>query len=245
MGVFRSVDGTLLNMLTVLIGGIIGTIVGNRLQERFTRILFIALGLFTTVTGLGEALGAKNGLIVLGGLLIGGVTGEALQIEHQLERFGAWAQRRLQSGREGGAARVGEGWVTASLLFCIGPLTILGSLNNGLFGDISDLTIKSMLDGFAALALSATLGWGVLLSLITLLVVQGTLSLGAGEIAPLLHANAAIIPELVATGGFLLIGVGLRLLKLIDLKPGNFLPALVVTPVLVVLLAQLPVTLPL
>lgn len=240
MSLFRAVDGTLLNALTVLIGGVIGTLVGDRLKERYATILFIALGLFTTVTGLHDALTARNSLLVLGGLLIGGLAGEWMQIEQRLDRFGAWAQSKLKSAREGGQTRIGEGLITASLLFCVGPLTILGSLANGLTGDTRDLAIKSTLDGFASLALAATLGWGVLLSIGTILIVQGGLSLGAGAIAPLLNANSAIIPELVATGGFLLIGVGLRLLKLANLRPGNFLPALLVTPVLVIIVAALP-----
>lgn len=245
MSLFQATSGTLLNMLTVLIGGTLGTLIGNRLSERFTTTFFIALGLFTTVTGIQEALGARNGLVVLGGLLIGGVIGESLRIEYRLEQFGDWAQRRLHSITSGKSSQIGEGLVTASLLFCIGPLTFLGSIANGLTGDIKDLAIKSMLDGFASLALAATLGWGVLLSIGTILVVQGSISLSAGAIAPLLHANSAIIPELVATGGFLLIGVGLRLLKLANLKPGNFLPALVITPLLIGLLAQLHLNVPL
>ncbi len=240
---FHAVNGTLLNMLTVLIGGLAGTTVGDRLPERFTRILFIGLGLFTAVTGLENILADKTGnaLVVLFGLLIGGLIGEGIQIERRLDQFGAWAQKRLRAQKEDGTeSTIGAGLVTASLLFCIGPLTILGSIANGLTGDTRDLVIKSTLDGFAALALSATLGWGVLLSIGTILVVQGGLSLGAGAIAPLLNANPSILPQLVATGGFLLIGVGLRLLRIADLKPGNFLPALVVTPLLVVLVAALP-----
>ena len=240
MTLFQAVNGTLLNALTVLIGGLLGTVVGDRLPERFTNTLFIALGLFTVVTGLRDALGAQNSLVVLGGLLIGGVIGELIEVERRIELFGNWAQIRLHRGD--GESRIGQGLVTASLLFCIGPLTILGALANGLSGDIRDLTIKSILDGFAALALAATLGWGVLLSIGTIVIVQGSISLLAGVIAPGLHANAAIIPELVATGGFLLIGVGLRLLKIANLKPGNFLPALLVTPVLVVLVAWLSAT---
>jgi uncharacterized protein len=237
---FQSVDGTLLNALTVLIGGTLGTIIGNRLPERFGRILFIALGLFTTVTGLGDALGAKNGLVVLGGLILGGLAGEGIRIEYRLEQLGQWAERRLQrdDGAKGGA-RIGQGFVTASLLFCVGPLTILGSITNGLSGDLRDLTIKSILDGFAALALSAALGWGVLLSIFVILLVQGGLSLGAGAISPVLTANPYIIPELVATGGFLLIGIGLRLMDIANLRPGNFLPALVATPIIVALIVTL------
>jgi uncharacterized membrane protein YqgA involved in biofilm formation len=242
MTLFQSVDGTLLNMATVFVGATLGTLVGNRLPERFTRILFIGLGLFTAVTGLQNIFSDTNGnpLVILFGLLIGGLIGELIQIERRLEQLGAWAQKRLHSGRDGDTSTIGTGFVTASLLFCVGPLTILGSLRNGLSGDTTDLVIKSILDGFAGLALAATLGWGVLLSILTILAVEGGLSLGAGTVAPVLAANAHILPELVATGGFLLIGVGLRLLKIADLKPGNFLPALVITPLLVALVAALP-----
>jgi uncharacterized protein len=240
--IFRVIDGTLLNALTVLIGGTLGTLIGNRLPERFGRILFIALGLFTTVTGLSDALGAKNSLVILGGLIIGGVVGEGIGIEQALERLGRWAEQRL--GRRddtSGGARIGQGFVTASLLFCVGPLTILGSITNGLNGDLRDLTIKSILDGFASLALAATLGWGVLLSIFVILLVQGGLSLGAGAISPLLTANPFIIPELVATGGFLLIGIGLRLLDIANLRPGNFLPSLLATPLIVTVIVVLGV----
>ncbi len=234
MTIFGAVDGTLLNALTVLVGGTVGTLIGNRLPERFGRILFIALGLFTTVTGLSDALGAKNGLVVLGGLILGGVAGEGIRIEHRLTQVGQWAERRLTRGDgAAGGTRVGQGFVAASLLFCVGPLTILGSIANGLNGDLRDLVIKSLLDGFAALALAAALGWGVLLSIFVIVLVQGGLSLGAGAVAPLLTANPYIVPELVATGGFLLIGIGLRLLDIADLRPGNFLPALLATPLIV------------
>jgi len=241
MSLFLMTNGTLFNMLTVLIGGTLGFVVGDRLPERFTTMLFSALGLFTIVIGLHDALGAKNSLIVLGGLLIGGTFGELLQIEGQLDRIGNWLQQRLRRKNDANArSSIAEGFVTASLLFCVGPLTILGSIANGLNGDNRDLIIKGILDGFAGLALAATLGWGVLLSLGTIGIVQGGLSLSASVAAPALNSNPAIIPELVATGGFLLIGVGLRVLKIKDLHPGNFLPALIVTPLLVVLVSSLP-----
>jgi uncharacterized protein len=240
MALFHTTSGTLLNMLTVLVGGSIGTFIGDRLAERYSRILFIALGLFTAVTGLQEALGAKNSLVVLAALLVGGLIGEAIDVERRLQQLGDWAQKSLHSSDSAAITNIGEGFVTASLLFCVGPLTILGSLSNGLTGDMKLLAIKSTLDGFAALALAATLGWGVLLSLVTIFLIQGGISLGAGAISPLLQSNGAIVLELVATGGFLLIGIGLRLLKLADLKPGNFLPALFVIPLLVIVVTALP-----
>ncbi len=245
VSLFRITDGTMLNMLTVFIGATIGTLVGGKISERFTTILFIGLGLFVAVTGLQDAMSAHNGLIVLVGLLTGGLIGEAINIEAQLERFGQWTQNTLKQIIKTGRNTVGEALVTSSLLFCVGPLTILGALTNGLTGDAKDLVIKSTLDGVASLALSAALGWGVFLSIGIIAIVQGGLSLSAGILAPLLLTNKIIITELVAAGGYMLIGIGLRLLKLADLKPGNFLPALVTTPLLVALLTWLRAPIPL
>jgi len=126
-----------------------------------------------------------------------------------------------------------EAFVTSSLVFCVGPLTILGSLDNGLSGDPTKLVIKSTLDGFAALAFGATLGWGVLLSVFTILIFQSAISLGAGALAPVLGSGSEALIELTATGGLILIAIGLRLLKIRELRTANFLPALVVAPLLV------------
>ncbi len=243
---FSSVDGTLLNTLTVLIGGSLGALIGDRLPVRFREALFGALGLFTVLIGLLSALTTKNPLIVLGALLLGVLIGEALNIERGLERLGAWAQRRLTatptaSGTDSAVAakataapsRIGEAFVTASLVFCVGPLTILGSLDNGLSGDVTKLAIKATLDGFTALAIGATLGWGVLLSALAVLLVQGAISLAARAVAPALDANPAALVELTATGGVLLMAIGLKLLKLRDLRVANWLPALLVAPLLV------------
>ena len=163
------ISGTLLNALTVLIGGTIGALIGDRLPERMHDSLFGALGLFTILIGLSNALATKNPLILLGALLIGTVIGEALNIDAGLRALGDFFQRRLK----GMGSTVSEAFVTSSLVFCVGPLTILGSLDNGLVGDPTKLVIKSTLDGFAALAFGATLGWGVLLSVFTILTLSG------------------------------------------------------------------------
>lgn len=242
---FSSVDGTLLNTLTVLVGGGLGALVGDRLPVRFREALFGALGLFTVLIGLLDAISTKNPLIVLGALLLGVLIGETLNIERGLERLGDWAQRRLTRSHATDAAadaarapsRVGEAFVASSLVFCVGPLTILGALENGLNGDVTKLAIKATLDGFAALAFGATLGWGVMLSALTVFIVQGAISLAARAVAPALDANPAALVELTATGGLLLMAIGLKLLRLRDLRVGNWLPALVVAPLLVAALA--------
>ncbi|HLY32226.1 MAG TPA: DUF554 family protein, partial [Ktedonobacterales bacterium] len=141
---------------------------------------------------------------------------------------------KKSAGRSG---RISEAFVTSSLVFCVGPLTILGALDNGLTGDTTKLAIKATLDGFASLAFGATLGWGVLLSALTVLLVQGALSLLARALAPALGASPEALTELVATGGLLLMAIGLKLLNLRDLRVANWLPALVVAPLLVAALA--------
>lgn len=236
MTFFTAVNGTLLNALTVLIGGVIGSLVGNRLPQRIHEALFGVLGLFTVLIGLMGALTTRNPLILLGSLLIGTIVGELINIEAGLERAGDWLQKRL--ARSG--STVSEAFVTASLVFCVGPLSVLGPLDNGLSGDTTKLVIKATLDGFAALAFGATLGWGVLLAIITVLVYQGGLSLGAHAIAPLLTGNADAITELSAAGGLILVAVGLKLLKIRDLRVANYLPALVFAPLLVAAVALWP-----
>lgn len=236
MAFFSSVNGTLLNALTVLLGGTIGSLAGNRLPQRIHEALFGVLGLFTVLTGLLSAITTKNPLILLGSLLLGTIIGEIINIESGLERAGDWLQKRL--ARSG--STLSEAFVSASLVFCVGPLSILGSLDNGLSGDTTKLVIKATLDGFAALAFGATLGWGVLLAIITVLLYQGGLSLGAHAIAPLLMSNADAITELTATGGLILVAVGLKLLKIRDLRVANYLPSLVFAPLLVAAVALWP-----
>lgn len=236
MAFFSSVNGTLLNALTVLLGGTIGSLAGNRLPKRIHEALFGVLGLFTVLIGLLSAITTKNPLILLGSLLLGTIIGEIINIESGLERAGDWLQKRL--ARSG--STLSEAFVSASLVFCVGPLSILGSLDNGLSGDTTKLVIKATLDGFAALAFGATLGWGVLLAIITVLLYQGGLSLGAHAIAPLLMSNADAITELTATGGLILVAVGLKLLKIRDLRVANYLPSLVFAPLLVAAVALWP-----
>jgi uncharacterized protein len=236
MTLLTAVNGTLLNALTVLVGGVFGSLVGNRLPQRVHDSLFGVLGLFTVLIGLLGALATKNPLLLLGSLLIGTLLGELINIESGLEHLGDWLQRKF--ARSG--STLSEAFVTASLVFCVGPLSILGSLDNGLSGDTTKLVIKATLDGFAAIAFGATLGWGVLLAIITVLLYQGGLSLGAHELAPLLAAHAETITEMTAVGGLILVAVGLKLLKIRELRVANFLPALVVSPLLVTVVILWP-----
>lgn len=239
--------GTLVNIITVLIGTVIGVLVGHRLTHRTRDVVTDGLGLVTlliaalsaasiTDAAWSDAVGdSAPMLIVLGSLIVGGIIGSLLRIEDRLEGFGAWLQTRLQAragGREESAERQRfiEGFVSASLVFCVGPLTVLGSINDGLGNGPDQLFLKAALDGFAAIAFAASLGWGVAASAIAILVVQGSLTLLgviAGDMLPDPHLAA-----LTTTGGLMLVGVALRLLRIKQLPVGDLLPALLVAPAL-------------
>lgn len=242
--------GTAVNVMTVLVGTALGVLLGNRLPTRTRELVTDALGLVTLLIAatsamavLDDDLAAYVGssapmLIVLGALLIGGILGSFLGFERRLEGLGAALQRRLQSGAgTDQRQRFVEGFVTASLIFCTGPLTILGSLNDGLGSGADQLFLKAALDGFAAIAFAAAFGWGVAASVVTLVAVQGSLTLlgvGLGDVLPDAHLAA-----ITATGGLLLVGVALRLLKVREIAVADLLPALLVAPALVSLVAAL------
>jgi uncharacterized membrane protein YqgA involved in biofilm formation len=240
--------GTLINVATVLAGGTLGTVMGNRLPDKTRETVMNGLGLVTITVGLSMALKTQNVLIVMFSVLFGGILGEWWGIEAALEGAGAALQRRFGSlDQSAGHAspsvpRFIQGFVTASLVFCVGPMTVLGSIQDGLSGDYQLLAIKSMLDGFAALAFASSLGVGVLFSAVTVLVYQGALTLTAGLAQRLL--TEPMITEMTATGGVLIMGIGLILLDLKRVRVGNFLPALVIAPIIVAALTALhiPIT---
>jgi len=236
--------GTLLNVVAILIGSALGVLIGHRLPERTRGTVTDAMGLVTLVIGalnvvalldepFKEAAGAPL-LVVLGALLIGGIVGSLLNIEHRLEQFGGWLQARLGRGKDDSSrGRFVEGFVDASLIFCIGPLAILGSLSDGLGQGIDQLALKSILDGFGSLAFAASLGWGVAASALSVGIVQGLFTILGALLGSFLAA--ALISSITATGGVLLIGVGLRLLRIKAVPVGDMLPALVVAPLLTAL----------
>ncbi len=226
--------GTLLNVATVLFGGGLGTILGKRLPDRVRQTVLQGLGLVTLVAGLSMALQTNNILIVMGSILLGGILGEWWGIEERLEALGNVLQQRL---RLGSGSKVAEGFVTASLIFCVGPMTIIGSIRDGLVGDYSLLAIKSLLDGFAALALASSLGIGVMLSAITVLVYQGGLSLLASLAQ--VGMSQEMITEMTATGGTIIMGIGLILLDIKRIRVANLLPGIFIAPLIVAILTTL------
>ena len=218
--------GTFINVGTVLAGTLLGTLAGSRLPEGIQQRVLAGLGLVTLVIGVDSALAwnSTNPLYVL----LGGIAGEAIGIERRLEQFGDRIQRAVAGE---GHSRVSEGFVTASLLFCVGPLTVLGSIEDGLTDQYTQLATKAVLDGFASIALAAGLGWGVGIAAVTVLVVQGAITLGAGAFDYILQGET--LDVLTSAGGVLIIGISLKLLDLRDVRVGNFLPALVIAPLLV------------
>lgn len=235
--------GTLLNVFAVLIGGGFGATFGERLPVRMRDSVLSALGLFTVALGLQMALGSKNLLITLGSVLIGGVLGEWWQIEAGLKRVGEWLEARFaRSASAEDTARFIKGFVSASLIFCTGPMAILGAFQDGLTGNFQLLAIKAVLDGFAALAFAASMGVGVLFSALMLLLYQGVLTLLAAQASNLL--TPPMITEMTAAGGLLIMGIGVgSLLELRPIRVANFLPALVLAPLIVAALTAVNIPL--
>jgi len=235
--------GTLLNAVAVAIGATVGLLIGSRMPARIQQTLTDSLGLFTLCIAFALALTllmdrsspAGTDLIVLASLLVGGAIGELLKLTERVDGLGDWFQRRLARGDK--PSRISEAFVTASLVFCVGPLTFLGSIQNGLTGDIQLLAVKSVLDGFASVAFAAALGAGVYLSILTILVVQG----GLATLAYLFGASLdpVAVSAASAVGGVILLGVGFRLLEMKRVRVVSLLPALVIAPVIVWLVAPL------
>jgi len=230
--------GTALNCITILVGGGVGTIAGERIPQRLRHNLLAVLGLFTLVYGVRTALltsvgGARIDLAdVLVALIIGTALGTLLRLDLGIAAFGRLVERRL--GRRRGSIGLGSerslatAFVTTSLLFCIGPLTVLGSFQDGGQGDILLLGIKSGLDGVAALAFAVSLGPGVLLSAVTVLLVQGTLTAAAAATRG--NLDGLLVTQSLAAGGFLLTGIGLGLLEIRRVAVADMLPALAIAP---------------
>jgi len=226
--------GTILNVAAVLLGGGLGTVLGQRLPERVRQTVMHGLGLVTLVVGLRMALSTNNILIVMGSALLGGILGEWWHIEDGLQALGNQLEQSLAKG---GKNSITQGFVTASLIFCVGPMTVLGSIRDGMVGDYSLLAIKSLLDGFSSLALASSLGIGVLFSAATVLVFQGGISLLA-RLAQF-GMSDAMVTEMTATGGVIILGLGLILLDVKRIRVGSFLPGIFIAPLLVAILTAL------
>ena len=228
--------GTLLNIATVIAGSVLGLIFGARIPAKLKETVIAGMGLFTVAMGLQMFLKTENPLIVLGALLIGTLLGEWWRIEDGLHRLGEFLEQKFSREEDDGSNKFVRGFLTASLLFCVGPMAILGSIQDGLTGDYNLLAVKSVLDGFASIAFASTLGIGVLFSSVIILIYQGGISLLANQLNAII--TDPMMAEMTATGGILLIGVGIsNLLEIKKVRVGNFLPALAVAPLIVWILS--------
>lgn len=215
-------------MATVLVGTGLGVLAGARITQRMKQTAFVALGLVDGLLGVQMALKTEQLLVPMLSLLVGGLIGEALRIDDGLTALG----KRFS----GGHGQLTEGFISTSLLFCVGAMTILGAMEEGLQGTYKIYALKAMLDGVAATAFASTLGWGVGLSALTILVVQGGLTLSAGFVQP--YLTPPVVAEITATGGLILVALALHLLDIKRVPVASFLPALVLPVVLVPLFAR-------
>jgi uncharacterized protein len=235
--------GSIINAVAIILGGGLGLLLSNRLSERLRHTIMSMLGLFTLAYGISLFLKTQNVMIVLASLLVGVLLGEWWRIEEGVEALGASFEKRFNKAGNTESEKFIRGFMTTSLLFVIGPMAILGSIQDGLTGDINTLVIKSVLDAFAAMAFASTLGLGVLFSSIPVLIYQGTITLLAHQVQT--YVSEAMMTEMVATGGVLLLAISISsLLELRKIRVGSFLPALVLAPLLVALLAIFNITLP-
>lgn len=237
--------GTIINVLAIVLGSALGVLLGNRLSEKMSRTLTDAMGLIVLVIGalnLGdlsdEAFAGATGifptiLVVLAALILGGVTGSLLRIEERLEKFGVWLQAKTKG--KGDKDLFIQGFVNAALLFTIGPMAILGALQDGLGEGFDILALKSTLDGFTAVAFSSTMGWGVAFSAIPVGLWQGLLTILSASVGSVL--SQAAVASITATGGILLLGTGLRVLQIRMVSVADLLPALIFAPVITLVLA--------
>lgn len=228
--------GTVINVLAILAGSALGLRFGTLFSGRTRDTIMSGLGLFTIAIGLEMTLETQNALIVLGGLLVGTLIGEGLGLESWLEKVGVRLEKRVGNGGDADSrARFVRGFMTASLLFCIGPLAILGAIQDGLAGDYQLLAVKAIMDGFASFAFASTLGWGVIFSAPVVFVYQGGIALFAAQLQGVM--SETMTAELTATGGVLLLGLAVSsLLEIKRIRVGNFLPGLIVSPLIVFLL---------
>ncbi|HOI73275.1 MAG TPA: DUF554 domain-containing protein [Syntrophales bacterium] len=213
--------GTIVNTGAVVAGSLIGLAAGKRLPERMKKLLLQCLGLSTLLIGLQMALSGKELMAVIACLLLGAIIGEGVNLERWIERLGEWLKTKARSG----SSTFVEGFVTSSLLYVTGAMVIVGSIQDGVAGDPRTLYIKAMLDGVASIALASTLGPGVLFSALSVFAVQGSLTLLASRLVFL--QAPAVLDAVTATGGLLIVAIGINLLELTKIRIGNLIPALV------------------
>ncbi len=223
--------GVIVNVLAVLAGGLLGLLLKKGIPARVEKGVMAALGLCCAIIGIQGAMDGMEVLIVIISLVLGTLVGGLLDIDRQVNRLGSWVENRFR--REGGTVSVAEGFVSATLLFCVGAMTIVGSLNAGLRGDHTMLFTKSMLDFFSSTMMAVSLGIGVALSSVSILVIQGGIALLAGVIEPLLNAIPGSVEQIACVGNVMIFAIGLNLAGATKIKVANMLPGIFVAPLAV------------
>lgn len=222
--------GTIANAIAIIIGGTAGSIFKKGLSERFSSLIMSALGLFTLAIGMMFAAKSENIMVVVFSLVLGSILGEWIDIEKRMNDLGEFVEDKLKANE----GNFSKGFVTASLLFCVGSMAIMGALQSGLANDHRILLTKAIMDGITSIIFASTLGIGVVLSFLSVFVYQSAITLLASVIAP--YLNDAVITEMTATGGVLLIGVGINILEIKKIKVGNMLPAMFLPIILMLFL---------
>jgi len=213
--------GTLVNTGAIIAGSLIGISVGKHLPDRIKTIMVQALGLSVLLVGIKMALDVTDLIVTIGCMLLGAVTGELIRIEYWIERLGKWLKERTSSN----SSTFAEGFMSASVLYLTGAMMIVGSIQDGTIGDPTTLYVKSLLDGVISIPLASGLGIGVGFSALSVFVVQGSLTLLAGHL--LFMQDPVVLNAVTATGGLLIIGIGINLLQVTKIPIGNFLPAII------------------
>jgi uncharacterized membrane protein YqgA involved in biofilm formation len=224
--------GTVVNTFAIVAGSLAGLLFRGGIPARYSETVFHSVGLAVILVGLRGAFKADNLLLVIASLAVGSLAGEFCRIEAHLERLGGWIGRRLAMGQEG----VAQGFVTASLVYCVGAMAVVGSLESGLAGNHQTLFAKSILDGITAVIFASTLGVGVIFSAVSVLIYQGAITMAAAYLKPLLVPT--VVAEMSAVGGLLIVAIGFNILDIKKTRVGNMLPAIFV-PLVVFALQRL------
>ena len=221
--------GTIVNTLTIIVGGFLGTVFNRTLQQRYQSIIFQGMGLFIVALGISMSIKMEHVLISVFSLILGGLAGEILKLDQQMNTLGEWLKRRLKFKSE----RFTEGFISASLIYCIGAMAVLGAIEEGTGSFPNILLTKSVMDGFSSIAFASALGIGVVFSAAPVAIYQGSITLIVFLFAN--NIDIAIVNELSAVGGILLVGLGINLLEIKNIKVVNLLPALVFVVVLMLI----------
>lgn len=228
--------GTFINVSAIIAGGLLGIFLGRRLSDNLKNTVIVAMCLFTTAVGFQMLLKTEDPLIVLGAIIFGALLGEWWKIEEKIQSLGIWLEKRVAGESVGSSSYFVRGFLSASILFCTGPMAVLGSISDGLHGDFLTLSIKSVLDGFISIAFASTLGMGVAFSALPVLAYQGSISLVAANLNTII--TDTMMSEFTATGGILLMGIGVSsILEIKKIRVGNLLPALATAPLSVYILS--------